>query len=692
MAQRKRGVIWGIVAITLLCMPVAALLFQQIRPTPDVAADAESFQQPPEFEFDARIVYPTDSPRTGPVIAAVPGMRDGRVPLRAADLNGELHTLGASPDCQAVVVVFLGPQCPISNSILPRIDELTADYSEHGVEVYGVISSPSVTLAEAREHSAEFGIEFPVLFDGSQRLRERLRATHTPHAFVLNSEDNRYHFVDPIYSGAFDDQFPAVTRRRQAPLRHYVRGVLEDILNQHPVHLKETLPVGCRMAEARIGRAHRDDRIGGGGGFGGGFGGGVRQPPPPRPTRTYSRDIAPIVHHNCMGCHRSGAVAPFPLESYADVTRHAAQIREVVQQGLMPPWKPKYGFGHFQGDRFLTLDDRRVIEEWIDGGMLKGDPADAPTSPEFPDGWQLGEPDLVIDIPEFHVPADGPDIYQYFVIPTDLPEDRLVTAIEYQAENPQLVHHASFRYDDAGFARNLDEWDPRPGYQQFGGWGFSTGGTLGGWAVGVMPQRLRDGYGRPMKARSDFVVQTHYHPNGRAATDAGRVGIYFAPKNAKRRIGELFVANLDLQIPPGETELIHRAEYTLPADTVVHGVLPHTHLLGRQVWAAAFLPDESVEPLIWIDDWDFNWQSSYQYAEPLSLPAGTKIVFDVFFDNSKDNPMNPHSPPRWVYWGEASTDEMAVCYFDVSTPDDADLDWLIRHNRAYIDAQLRAGQ
>lgn len=694
MARRKRDVVLGVTTITLLFVLWTPVMFHVLRPKPQFGGSNESsFQQSPEFEFDNRVVYPTDSPRSGPIIVDVPGMRDGRVPLRAVDLNGEIYVLGASPDCQAVVVVFLGTQCPISNSILPRISQLAADYADRGVEVFGVISSPSVTLVEAREHSAEFGIEFPVLFDGSQVLCERFRATHTPHAFVLKPNDIRYHFVDSTYSGAFDDQFPAVTRRRQAPLRHYVSGTLEDILNHQPVHLRKTEPVGCRLDvdtfHTRIGRTHRS----GAGGFGGGgFGGGGGYQPPPRPIRTYTRDIAPIVHHNCTQCHRAGAVAPFPLASYADVTRHAAQIREVVSQGLMPPWKPKAGFGHFQDDRFLSRDDQLIIEEWIDGGMLKGDPADAPTPPEFPDGWQLGEPDLVIDIPEFHVPADGPDIYQYFVIPTDLPEDRLVTAIEYQSENPQLVHHASFRYDDAGFARNLDEWDPDPGYQRFGGWGFSTGGTLGGWAVGVMPQRLPDGYGRPMKAGSDFVVQTHYHPNGRPATDAGRVGIYFAPKQANRRIGELFVANLDLQIPRGETELIHRAEYTLPADTVVHGVLPHTHLLGRQVWAAAFLPDESVEPLIWIDDWDFNWQSSYQYAEPLHLPAGTKIVFDVFFDNSEDNPMNPHSPPKLVTWGEASTDEMAVCYFDVSTPDDADLDALIRHNRKYIDAQLRAQQ
>ncbi len=648
MTRRNRNVIWSAIAITLLLIPVAAALFQFSRPTPQVAADAGSDYESPFGD----IVYPTDPWTTQPIIPGLSGLK----PLRASDLSGKLHQLGASPDCQAVVVIFLGTQCPISNSILPRINQLAVDYAGGGVEIYGVISSWSVSLMEAREHSAEFEVAFPVIFDGSRILRHELRATHTPHAFVLSPDHRR------LYSGAFDDQFPSVTRRRQQPLRNYVREALEDILSHRDVQTVETDPVGCHMESDRS--TDFDGKV------------------------TYNRDIAPIIDRHCVTCHRTGAVAPFPLESYTDVVRHVQQIREVVMAELMPPWKPYRGFGQFRGEAFLTSDEKLLISTWVENGSREGNPADLPNPPQFPDGWRLGRPDLIIDIPAFQVPADGPDIYQYFVVPSGLTEDRLVTAIEYRVNNPQLVHHASFRYDDAGEARRLDALDPGPGYRNFGGWGFETGGTLGGWAVGIMPQRLPDDYCRPLRVGSDFVVQTHYHPNGRPATDAGRVGIYFAPKTSKRRIGELFVANIKLKIPPDETELIHRAEYTVPSDTVVHGVLPHTHLLGRQVWAAAFQPDGSVEPLIWINDWDFNWQSSYQYAEPLHLPSGTKIVFDVFFDNSADNPVNPHSPPEWVYWGEASTDEMAVCYFDVSTPDDADLDALIRHNRESINRQL----
>lgn len=578
--------------------------------------------------------------------------------LKGIDLEGRLQRPGTTHDCQAVVITFLGTQCPISNSVLPRLNRLAQEFASQGVEFFGVISSRSVSRVEALKHSQEFGVSFPVLMDPRGELRSRFEATHSPHAFVLSPRG------ETLYSGLFDDQFPSVTRRRTQPIRSFVREAIKDVLDGHSVQTPETEPVGCLLEP--LSSAGQSGDV------------------------TFARDIAPIVYANCTKCHREAAVAPFPLTTYDEVKRHAAQIRLMVELRLMPPWKPAHGYARFRDEMVLTDHEIELVNRWVDDGTPLGDQTELPEPPEFADGWQLGEPDLIIDVPESDVPADGPDIYQYFVIPTGLTQDRLVRAIEYSSENPQLVHHASFRYDDAGEARKLDEDDPRPGYRCFGGWGFESGGTLGGWAVGILPQPQPAGFGRPMPAGCDFVVQTHYHPNGRAATDRSRVGIYFASDSARRRIGELSVAKTDLHIPPGSRGFRHMSTYTLPTDTIIHRVLPHTHLLGRKTSAVAILPDGRTEPLIRIDDWDFNWQSSYQYAQPLQLPAGTRIEFEVVFDNSVNNPMNPHTRPRWVHWGESSLDEMAVCFFDVSTPDDADLDALIQHNREYIYAQRSA--
>ena len=178
-----------------------------------------------------------------------------------------------------------------------------------------------------------------------------------------------------------------------------------------------------------------------------------------------------------------------------------------------------------------------------------------------------------------------------------------------------------------------------------------------------------------------FRSQTHYHPTGRPEFEQATLGVHFASASSTRHIGELIVANQQLHIPPNEPRFVHRVEYELPLAVTAYSVLPHTHLLGRETKAIAKHPDGTVEPLIWIDDWRFNWQSQYFFKQPKHWPAGTRLEFEVVFDNSAANPLNPHSVPKWVHWGEETTQEMAVCFFDVAADSNAELDRLIAHNR-----------
>lgn len=637
----------------------AAIPARAVEPDASVSTDSGVDCRVDAPEHTAPVVTPDShavhDAESDPGQYPVEGRSGGRL-LKGHALDGTLYRLGQSPGCRAVVLVFLGTQCPISNAAIPHLNELAADCRRNHVEFYGVISWRSVSRQEAREHAREFGLDFPVLFDASGDLRRQLDATHSPQAFVLMPHGA------VAYSGAINDQFAFPGRKKRTPVTPYLRNAVAAVLQGAAARPARTNPVGCRL-EALPGAGERSEI-------------------------TFAREIAPIIFANCTSCHRAGAVAPFPLESCADVRRHAAQIRVMVELRLMPPWKPDPGYGHFRDELHLTGHEIQLIGRWIDAGMPAGDPDDLPDAPQFTGGWRLGQPDLILTVPEpFRIPASGPDIYQYFVLPSGLAEDQLIAAIEYRPGNARVVHHASFRYDDVGQARRLDAEFPGPGYQRFGGWGFTTGGTLGGWAVGVQPQRLPRGYGRRIRSGSDFIIQTHYHPTGKEEQDQAQVGLYFAEPPARGRIAELLVANLQLAIPPGARRFSHHAEYVLPVDVTLHSVLPHTHLLGRWLQARAILPDGSIEPLIRIVDWDFNWQASYFYAQPLSLPAGTRIEFDVVFDNSAYNPLNPHSPPRLVRWGEDSSAEMAVCFFDVSADTDADLETLIEHNLAWIDGQ-----
>lgn len=589
--------------------------------------------------------------------------------LHGVDLSGRLHRLGESYECRAIVLIFLGTECPIANSILPRLNQLAAGCGGQQVEFFGVLSSPSLSHRAAVEHAREFSIEFPLLFDGTGELREQLGATHSPQAFVLTPEGR------VLYRGAIDDQFVSVAgRRRSEPREQWLRAAITAVLKHEPIARPETEPVGCLL-----------------------------QPFPREPAPTFTREIAPLVMTRCANCHQVGSVAPFPLRTLEDMQRHAAQIRTLVESRQMPPWRPVRGFGHFRNDLALTDYEIATFLRWLDAGLPDGDDAQqwqvaewvalpqmASQSLSSSEGavWQLGEPDLVLSVPEpFVVPADGPDIYQYFVLPTGLDEDRLIAAIEYRSSNLRVVHHASFRFDDGGLARRLDAEQPGPGYQRFGGWGFETGGTLGGWAFGLSPQRFPKGLGRPIRAGSDFVLQTHYHPTGKRETEQAQIGIHFAAPTAKRRIGELIVADQRLLIPANERRFVHRTAYELPLAVTAYSVLPHTHLLGREIKAVATLPDGTSEPLIGIDDWRFNWQNQYFFKQPRHWPAGTRIEFEVIFDNSADNPLNPSVVPQAVRWGEESTQEMAVLFIDVSAQNDEQLERLIAHNRAVQSAQ-----
>lgn len=400
---------------------------------------------------------------------------------------------------------------------------------------------------------------------------------------------------------------------------------------------------------------------------------------------TFNRDISPILWKNCAGCHRSGEVGPFPLLTYRDAAKRADFLAEVTVSRRMPPWKPEPGFGAFLDEHRLSDEDIRRIAEWSEAGAPEGDPADLKPLPTFPEGWQLGKPDLVLEVPErFEIPATGRDVYRCFVIPIPIDFDRTVAAVEFRPGNRRVVHHALLYLDTTGAARSRDADDPGPGYTTFGGPGILPTGMLGGWAPGAMPRRLPDGVGRYLRKGSDLVLQVHYHPDGKPETDRSVVGVYFTPTPARKIVAGIAVRTRDIDIPPGESRYRASAQSEpLPVDVHAIGISPHMHYVGREMKVVARTPEGRTVPLIWIKDWDFNWQGQYQFRSPVDLPKGTVITVEAFYDNSADNPANPSKPPRRVRWGEQTTDEMCLLGVQVVTDNLADLRKIIamRGNR-----------
>jgi hypothetical protein len=277
----------------------------------------------------------------------------------------------------------------------------------------------------------------------------------------------------------------------------------------------------------------------------------------------------------------------------------------------------------------------------------------------------------------YTVPARASDIYRCFVIPTNFSEDRWVAKVEYAPGDRKLVHHVLSYIDTSSAAEALDRADPGPGYTCFGGPGFASAGGLAGWAPGVQPRVMADGVGMLLPKGANVVLQMHYNNSATEnRTDRTRVALHFAKSPIDKRQRGMAISNRTFAIPPGERRHEVRGSLTVPVGRDLHAntIAPHMHLLGREMKVTATYPDGTVRPLIHIDDWDFNWQGNYTFAQPIPLPGGTRIDMVAVFDNSAENPRQPSKPPRPVNWGEGTTDEMAIVFLGI-TVDGEHIGW-----------------
>lgn len=577
--------------------------------------------------------------------------------FRVHDLDGRQFSLGASNDCRGVALIFLSTECPLSNGAIPKLNKLASSYGAEGVELYGVIADRSITRTAAKEHQKKYRVRFPMILDAAHSLRELTGATHTPQGFVFDRNGKE------IYRGQLDDASERLGKK-SAPKKHYLAEALKSAARGTKLAVSRTEPVGCLLEEP--GEGGTDGEL------------------------TFNRDVAPIVFSNCVACHRDGAVGPFPLTSYEEVSKRAKQIAQVVTERVMPPWKPAPDYGHFANERRLSKPQIALFRAWAEADVPEGNPDDLPPLPTFPKGWQLGKPDLIVKMTEpFRLYADGPDLYQHFVIPLGLSEDRVINAVEVHPGNAKIVHHAHMFIDNTGQARQLDEADPSYGYTRFGGHGITNAAYLGGWNPGATPHFFPQGTGRLMPKGGDAVFQIHYHPSGKPELDQTQIGVYFAPPEAQQLITDLIVGNVDLVIPAGNDNVRFNAEYTTPVSLLLMEIRPHLHLLGKSFQVRGLLPNGGEVPLIKIDDWDFNWQDSYVFDPIVRLPAGSKIQIQTAFDNSEKNRDNPHSPPKTVYFGEESTDEMSSCAIRVTTDTYPELQRVIADNGKYWTAEMK---
>jgi len=382
----------------------------------------------------------------------------------------------------------------------------------------------------------------------------------------------------------------------------------------------------------------------------------------PKLKATYSDNVATIINRSCVSCHHDGAVAPFSLVGYDNAKKWASSIAAVTQSGAMPPWKAVHGYGEFLDDQHLSDEDVALLGEWYEDGAPRGNKDKEPKPPTFASEWILGQPDLILQPDRaYHLAAEGDDVYRNFVLKNTFDHPVWVKAIDVKPGNPKVVHHEITFLDSMGAAKKLEaaNTDGELGYTSSGGGpGFMPTGTLGGWAPGVTTRMLPEGMAWLVQPKSQLVMQVHYHKDGKPEEDLTRVGLYFAKEPITKEVHLNWVFNFGIHIPAGEKSYEASATRNIDQDVTLYSAMPHMHLLGRTMKAAIILPDGKEKPLIWINDWDFNWQLVYALKEPMHIPKGSKIRVTATYDNSTGNPRNPNNPPKDVTWGEQTTDEM----------------------------------
>lgn len=378
---------------------------------------------------------------------------------------------------------------------------------------------------------------------------------------------------------------------------------------------------------------------------------------------TFAKHIAPLLQRHCQECHRPDSVAPFSLLAYEQAYAHRAKIQKMVQTRKMPPWKAVPGYGEFADVRRLSDEEIGLFERWVAAGAPRGDDRDLPAPRRFRTGWLLGRPNAVFAMEKaFTAPARTRDIYRCFTVPIRLAADwRFISAAEVLPGNLKVVHHVQTFLDVTGRSVELDRAEPGPGYTCFGGPGFDSAGGLGGWVPGLVPLQIpsRVAWGIPPGSR--LVIQVHYNNPGESPqTDLTRVGVHFTTGPFDTRLARVRASARDFVIPAGAPRATVMATAVVPDDLEAFAVNAHMHLLGREIRVTAHLPDGRREPLLLVDDWDFEWQLVYYFKRPVALPAGTRLEAVCAYDNSPANRRNPSRPPQDVRWGFETTDEMCL--------------------------------
>lgn len=539
------------------------------------------------------------------------------------DLEGRPWTLHNLKDYRAVVLYFTATECPLANRYIARVNQLAARYARKPVLVVAINPNGLESVAHIAKHAKDTGLLVNVLLDRDQKVADQLKVEVTPTAIVLDDQ------WQVRYRGLFDDSHIEGHVRK-----HYVRDAIEALLAGQEVKEPETDAWGCMVQRA--------EKVTG-------------------TDVTYAEHVAPLLRKHCVSCHRPDGDAPMAFSSYEEARRWGRTMAAFTQKRRMPPWKPTNG-PVFHDARGLSAAELQTLQRWVSNGSPAGDLQSVPPLPQFADGWALAKPDLVLSAPEYELPPHGDDQFRCFVLPTGLPQDVWLRAVEVRPGNRRAAHHVLVYVDATGGSEKLAGAATGPGYPSTGvSPGFAGAEEVASWAPGKTLVPLPDKVGMRLPKGARLVLLVHYHPTGRPEKDRTQVGLSFAAQ-VDKPLRSLEVANRSFEIPAGARRHTVTAEHVLKDGIEVLAIRPQMHYLGRAMTIRAALPDKTSRELFRVDNWDFHWQETYRFKTPVTLPKGTRLVVEAHYDNSADNPYNPNILPRAVGPGDKMTDEQCAAW------------------------------
>jgi peroxiredoxin len=563
------------------------------------------------------------------------------------DQNGNFQRLYRHADAKLVVLYVYANDCPIVRHSAGELRDLMTAFEPRGVRFLGLDPASPDDRASVATEASELGLAFPILLDDTQCAAEMLEVKRTGEALVISTTNWAL-----LWRGPLDDRLDYGVQKNDAT-RHYLREALEALLEGASPPEGAPLPKGCAVTFLQPRKTHEVD---------------------------YARDVAPILVRSCLPCHCDGGIGPWSMNGYERVRGFSAMMREVVLERRMSPWHPDPMYGRFKSELGLSPEDMRTLVHWIERGAPRGEGEDvlAKAAEPLPE-WPLGPPDLVLEVPEQKIPATGSFPYRKPEVQLDLETDRWVRAVDLRPSNPAVLHHAFFfirvKEDPEEMDERLErlpperrakvlEWLEKKGnslnappeaMQFFDSRAFAWYGP--GQGIDEFPA----GTGKLMPAKATLAFQLHYVPNGVATTDRPRVGLYFHKSKPERELKVTTAANTSFVLPPGERAVPVNGEHEFRNDVRLYAMFPHMHYRGRSMRLTAVLPDGTREVLLSVPEFSFDFQAMYRLVEPRFLPAGTRLVCDAVYDNSKTNESNP-DPTQAVRWGAKSSDEMFLGY------------------------------